>query len=53
MTQDQKWEDLTPDERRAMLKAEFQAEVERTKALRGAERRDWKSQIRKRKGGFS
>lgn len=52
MTQELNWEDLTPEEKRAILKAEFEAEVERTKALQGAERRDWQSQIRKRKGGF-
>ena len=52
MTQELKREDLTPEEKRAILKAEFEEEVERTKALRNAERRDWQSQIRKRRGGF-
>ena len=40
------WEDLSPEEKRAILKAEFEAEVERSKAMRGIERRDWQAQIR-------
>ena len=50
MTQERKWEDLTWEEKRPILLAEFEAEVERAKALRGAERRDWKAQIRSRRG---
>ena len=46
MTQERAWEDLSPEEKRAILKAEFEAEVERSKAMRGIERRDWQAQIR-------
>lgn len=42
-------EDLSPEECHAALKAAFEAEVERSKAMRGAERRDWEAQNKHRR----